>query len=139
LTETLAAIKAKTGPPVTPVMVSESGGKKKNKKPLIIIFPIDMAIKVGCFIDVHRFIISNPKKKPPQPAPLRLRPPISTIAPMTRIVLEKYKSSLQEVATKFSGYGETTHSMRIQNSYSFLIIQQVKKSNTTIDDTNDNI
>ena len=83
LTETLAAIKAKTGPPVTPVMVSESGekktqetidlqllqlwclkvGKKKPKKPLIIIFPIDMAIKVGCFIDVHRFIISNPPKK----------------------------------------------------------------------------
>ena len=49
-------------PPVTPVMVSESG-EKKPKKPLIIIFPIDMAIKVGCFIDVHRFIISNPPKK----------------------------------------------------------------------------
>jgi hypothetical protein len=109
LTETLAAIKAKTGPPVTPVMVSESG-EKKTKKPLIIIFPIDMAIKVGCFIDVHRFIISNPPlNHHGEPAPtLRLRPPISTIAPMTRIVLEKYKSSLQEVffATKFSGYGE---------------------------------
>ena len=83
---------------------------KKTKKPLIIIFPIDMAIKVGCFIDVHRFIISNPPlNHHGEPAPtLRLRPPISTIAPMTRIVLEKYKSSLQEVffATKFSGYGE---------------------------------